>query len=813
SQPIGRSIPIGRAIDNTQLYVLNNALRPVPVGAPGELFLGGVGLARGYLNRPELTRERFIENPFMNDAERARGYTHLYRTGDLVRWLDDGNLEYLGRNDFQVKIRGFRIEPGEIESALLRHENIAQCCVNFYQINQEPYLVAYYIKQQSPKDSWKKDTLEIWQEIYNENYRSSLINDFNVTEDFSGWNSSYTGKAIPLKDMKEWLKNTIERIKECNPRHVIEIGSGTGLILYKLIHDVQEYVVSDFSQEIIKRHIDISESHGTSNKIEFLMCSADEIYVNCKNRKTDTIIINSVAQYFPGIEYFMKVIHDSIELIDDCGHIFIGDVRDFRLITEFHYSILSYQNEGGEINDLKQQAIYKASTEEEFLISPDLFQFIIENNTSISGYDILPKRGNALHEMNLFRYDVILYINKKSSTRKKHISSQKDVLDEVFWEKNFSLSYILSSNANVVLIRSYPNLRVWNEWSVLNDIKRDIGDVKDIEALHDFASIHGLHLKVIMASGNSGAACYDLIFSSNKHELTSSDLFSGLVCHDINKLASSPAIKDIDIPATVLREFLLKTLPEYMIPDAFMPLEKFPLTINGKLDRRALPTPEFTDKGNYVPPRTELERRYCELWAQALGVQRIGLNDNFFFSGGNSIKAVRLCGLLKNILGLNITIFDIFSHKTVSSLAAASFSNERAVMAYDKRPVAPLSHTQERLLFTEQLGLPSNRSKVFLVVKLYDTADISSLKYAFRALTERHQILKSVYRTDDTGHSFQEVLNEPLLISEVTVDAAKLATAIRATIDRPFDLTHEMPMRVTLFDADGERYLLMLWHH
>lgn len=118
------SVPIGRPIANTQVYVLDRMLQPVPPGMIGELYIAGAGVAKGYLNKPEMTAERFFANPFL-----AEGEGRIYRTGDLARWRADGVLEYLGRNDHQIKIRGFRVEPGEIEAALMSVEAVRQAVV------------------------------------------------------------------------------------------------------------------------------------------------------------------------------------------------------------------------------------------------------------------------------------------------------------------------------------------------------------------------------------------------------------------------------------------------------------------------------------------------------------------------------------------------------------------------------------------------------------------------------------------------------------------------------------------------------------
>jgi amino acid adenylation domain-containing protein len=135
------SISIGRPIANTEIYLLDSYLSPVPIGVRGEVYIGGDGLARGYLNRPELTAEKFIPHPFS-----IKPGARLYRTGDLARYLGDGNIEFLGRMDDQVKIRGFRIEMGEIEAVLSQHPMVEQCVVVVREDSAEDRrLVAYVV--------------------------------------------------------------------------------------------------------------------------------------------------------------------------------------------------------------------------------------------------------------------------------------------------------------------------------------------------------------------------------------------------------------------------------------------------------------------------------------------------------------------------------------------------------------------------------------------------------------------------------------------------------------------------------------------
>jgi amino acid adenylation domain-containing protein len=153
-----RSMPIGKPIWNTRIYILDSHQKPVPIGVAGEIHISGAPVGRGYLNQPEMTAERFVRDPFSAQADAM-----MYKTGDLGRWLADGTIEYRGRNDFQVKIRGFRVELGEIESALRQHPQLREAVVGVYErVSGDKHLAAYVVPQRTviPTPSELRDFLK-----------------------------------------------------------------------------------------------------------------------------------------------------------------------------------------------------------------------------------------------------------------------------------------------------------------------------------------------------------------------------------------------------------------------------------------------------------------------------------------------------------------------------------------------------------------------------------------------------------------------------------------------------------------------------
>ncbi|MFE4637312.1 amino acid adenylation domain-containing protein [Streptomyces sp. NPDC056773] len=271
-----------------------------------------------------------------------------------------------------------------------------------------------------------------------------------------------------------------------------------------------------------------------------------------------------------------------------------------------------------------------------------------------------------------------------------------------------------------------------------------------------------------------------------------------------------------------LREHVKAGLPDYMVPSALVAVDTLPLTVNGKLDVRALPAPDFGGTGPSRTPRTPREETLCALFAEVLGLPAgsVGIDSDFFELGGHSLLATRLIGRARTALGAELAIRDLFEAPTVAQLverADGSAGSARAVLTAGERPAElPLSHAQQRLWVIQQIECTSAAYNFPLVMRLRGELDREAWAAALADVTARHEALRTVFAQGD-GQAFQRVLPAGEARPEVaylTASEDEVPGLVDAAINRPFDLAAELPLRATIIEvAPQEHVVIVLLHH
>ncbi|GLQ87765.1 non-ribosomal peptide synthase/polyketide synthase [Dyella flagellata] len=274
------------------------------------------------------------------------------------------------------------------------------------------------------------------------------------------------------------------------------------------------------------------------------------------------------------------------------------------------------------------------------------------------------------------------------------------------------------------------------------------------------------------------------------------------------------------VDAGALRAQLAERLPDYMVPAAFVCLHALPLTPNGKLDRKALPTPDFASAKQSREPRNPRETWLCQLYAQVLGVKRIGIDDSFFALGGNSLLAIRLIGQIRARLKIELSIRTLFDAPSVAELATQLDPDRvrRPPLRKQRRPEQlPLSHAQRRLWFLQQLEGPNANYNIPLTLRLVGALDVEALRQALNDLLQRHESLRTIFPAGETP--VQHILAQAELALELhDAEESTLLEQINAAVAHKFDLTTDIPLRATLFRLPptgqaAEHVLLLLLHH
>ncbi|MEO7095930.1 MAG: AMP-binding protein, partial [Polyangiales bacterium] len=668
-------ITIGTPIANTKCVIVDRQLRAVPIGVPGELLLGGEGVVRGYLDRPELTAERFVDltTPFAG---------RFYRTGDLARTRDDGSIDFLGRLDHQVKLRGYRIELGEIEAVLGAHPSVREAVVVAREdVAGDPRLVAYVV----PRAEGASGTDAQWQTIWNETYQGNAASApaADPTFDVSGWNSSYTGAPIPEEEMREWVDRTTERILALRPKRVLEIGSGTGLFLFRVAPHVEHYTAIDFSEAAVARVSQLASERGLS-QVTVRALPADRLD-ELPAATFDTVVINSVAQYFPGVDYLLRVLDRAFARLAPGGRIFVGDVRSLALLRAFHVALELHQaSPDTKLDELATRVKQRRAREGELVIDPELFGALRARWPELASVRVRLKEGRSKNELTRFRYDVELTRRAEGAAQ---ATTEPRVHDATRAPVDLAgICALLADEPAVLRVTGLPNARVVREVRAVERLDAGLGATVG-ELRHELESTSEQGLEPDDLASVDARYEVDVTWSSLaldrldavfRHRAKAPDAVAELPAtdptrtpssfvHEPSRGASQPDV----IPA--LRSHLRNKLPDYMVPSAFVVVEALPLTPNGKVDRRALPAPGRAMEpsgATYTAPTSDIEKVIATVWQEMLAVDKLGTDHNFFDMGANSLLMVRANGKLRAALGRNVSLVDMFRFPTVRSLSA-----------------------------------------------------------------------------------------------------------------------------------------------
>jgi len=812
---------IGRPVWNTRAYVLDLWLRPVPDGVPGELYLTGVGLARGYLDRPGLTAERFVADPFASPGGR------MYRTGDLVLRRPDGMLDFLGRTDHQVKIRGYRVELGEIEAALTSHPRVAHVAVVADGADRaDPSgprrLVGYVVpaKVASPDGgAVEQEQISEWRQIYDDEY--TRIGTALFQEDFSGWDSSYDRKPIPLPHMREWREATVARIRRLHwdgqrGARVLEIGVGTGLLLSRLAPDCDRYWGTDFSAPVIdKMGADLERDPELARRVT-LRCQPAHLIDGLPTAFFDTVVINSVVQHFPSIAYLTDVVSKVMTLLVPGGALFIGDVRNLRLIRCFHTAVqLSRVDEGTEEAEVRRAIERSILLEKELLIDPDYFAFLPEHVPGIGGVDVRIKRGWCHNELTGYRYDVTLH---KAPTKVVSLTDAPTLVWGVeVADTDALVGYLEQRRPDRLRVTHVPNpriapesaaMRALEEGSGIPAVRRRLDSGGGVEP-GTFASLgERLDYRVACTWADASDGSYDVVFvaadGTPPGALTSVYSPTTTCPAALAAYANNPAAtREINLFVPRLREHLKERLPDYMVPAAFVVLDRLPLTVNGKLDLKSLPSPDPVLATPSRAPQSPQEEVLCGLFAEALGLERVGVEDSFFDLGGHSLLATRLISKVRAALGAELAIRDLFEAPTVAELASRTGGGvpiRPALVRVDRPTRVPMSFAQQRLWLIDQVEGPTAAYNYPLVTRVHGRVDIDALRAALTDVMARHEALRTTFGEHD-GHPVQRIVaarDADPVVQVVRCAQGEVADLVSAAVRRPFDLAAELPLRVTI---------------
>lgn len=621
------SIPYGIPMPNQQIWILNNDSEHTPVGVIGEIYIGGDGVASYYLGDDEGTARSFVHHPTLGK---------LYRTGDYGKWNRQGYVEFLGRKDHQVKINGYRVELGEIASHLGLLPGIKDAIVKISKDQHRSDLVGYLIAEVFPE----RNLLDREQFLFQQrgiNREVDLDHPLNFTIDESQYRlrksyRSFTSIAEPmvLSDIFEMYQTASEALKRGSypNRHQQHIPQSMDIVI-SLLKEVTGIWLND--KPLPKYQY---PSAGNTYPVRCYV----EFPASSEQGQSESYYFHPLT---PGL---CRV--SSLGLVKRLTYPTIHFIVH-RPAIEPLYGELSYRLsclEAGHMIGLMLERLREMGVPFQLKI---IDQAVDDSNTVIAALEIqteetiLPQSQWTTHFM------------------------EKSPLGESYRSQEGDLFYDLSLPS--ILEQATENHQLLKDGTMLVALE---GEQTPTQWVMAGILFQNLSLRLL----ENKIGCCPLGLQINEKMLYTMVL--GRITEDeIAKGSSSGRKTSL---TTVINQTLSSFLPDYMLPTHYMVMERFPLTINGKLDHQKLPKP-ILEASEIEKPRNDFEIQICAVWGEILGIdpQTIGISDDFFKLGGDSIKCIQLMSRLRQKLGIEISVKDLFIHHTIDKFSRHVASEER----------------------------------------------------------------------------------------------------------------------------------------
>ena len=893
------NIPIGRPIGNMQAFIVDGNGKLLPDGVQGEIFIGGPGLARGYLNNPALTSEKFVPSPFEEGKllYRTGDTGRLLPDGNLeFHGRLDEQVKIRGFRIEPGEIENVLRQTTGVLGAAVIVKGEDKRLVAYYVPDPLQTALKEADLQRKQIERWRQLGLNTG--VSSKGQETQETGEQEPLEtDFEGWNDSFSRKPIPPHQMQEWLEDIGSLILSLQPARVLEIGSGSGLIYHRIAGHIQQYIGTDISAKSLGRmqaRIESAKEASASGNVRtypatvLKTCAAHEVELE-QDQEVDLVILNSVVQYFPGEAYLSTVLENCISLLKEKGgHIVIGDVRDLRLLPVFKCRLQVGKLDGSTpIEDLSWQVDQDILQETELCIDPDWFYQFRTTHPAISGVSITWKQGDFLNELSQYRYTVVLQIGVSDpgviGTSDPGATGMNDVQLQprwVPWDEIAGHRTIfdrLAQGEDTIALQDMPNPRLWKERRMHNAIAT--GKVKNTEALAaytDGVDNEAGEVERLLEAARAAGYQWRMFVSANPfttHLLLEKGLLEkGLLEKALLENApagqySRPRMsfvrlpednKKTDSPNTTggtinnplffdtcallqkdIRTHLQRLLPEHMVPANFIPLRSIPLTNNGKVDRKRLQDHGARRERNlvqYQAPVTVQEQILASIWQELLGVERVGINDDFFDLGGHSLKVGKLINRIYKQTGSKLLFHEIFATPMLKDIATLMATRQASAVPGQTSALSgqasalpefvhipdseyyPLSPSQKGLWITSHLKGQETLYNIRLSLVINGPVRPDILKEAFDILISRHESLRTSFAEQEG--QFYQVVNpygeadiDVMHIKQDRQRDERLAAVLRLLVQMPFDLLEGPLFRLSLVFLQKDKALLFIIIH